>query len=146
MFGGILALSYTLKLAHCIPFVVRLFLNSISKYKWIINAFELDAMSFCNWGLHHRMYCPLSKYCFVKVSNHLCLISLTRHTLNLWLESFQHMRVQYMVQVTFTDNLIINIIWLLIAWLVPRLNASTLFFTLAMVPQSSSHCLTFTFA
>jgi hypothetical protein len=50
------------------------------------------------------------------------------------------------LQVTFTNDLILKTIWLLIAWLVPRLNASTLFFTLAMVPQSSSHRLPFTSA
>ena len=35
-------------------------------------------------------------------------------------------------QVTSTNDLILNTIWFLIAWLVPWLNASTLFFTLAM--------------
>jgi hypothetical protein len=49
------------------------------------------------------------------------------------------------LQVTSTNDLILNIIWLLMAQLVPRLNASTLFFTLAMVPRSTSHCLPFTF-
>jgi hypothetical protein len=51
-----------------------------------------------------------------------------------------------LLQVTSTNDLIINTIWLLIAWLVPQLNTSTLFFTLAMVPRSSSHHLPFTFA
>jgi hypothetical protein len=50
------------------------------------------------------------------------------------------------LQVTSTNDLILGIIWLLIAWLVPGLNASALFFTLAMVPLSSSHRLAFTFA
>jgi hypothetical protein len=50
------------------------------------------------------------------------------------------------LQITFTNDLILNTIWLLIAWLVPRLKASTLFFTLAMVPWSSSHRLPFTSA
>ena len=50
------------------------------------------------------------------------------------------------LQVTTINNLILNKIWLLIAQLVPRLNASTLFFTLAMAPRSTSHCLRFTFA
>jgi hypothetical protein len=52
-----------------------------------------------------------------------------------------HMSSPQWLQVTSTNDLIINKIWFLIAWLVPRLNISTFFFTLAMVPRSSSHRL-----
>jgi hypothetical protein len=31
-----------------------------------LNAFELVAAFFCNWGFHHRMYYPLSQYNFIK--------------------------------------------------------------------------------
>jgi len=42
------------------------------------------------------------------------------------------------LQVTSINDLILNTIWLLIAQLVPRLNTSTLFFTLAMCWRSLS--------
>jgi len=47
------------------------------------------------------------------------------------------LRLQWL-QVISTNILILNTTWLLIAWLVPRSNASTLFFTLAMVPRSQA--------
>lgn len=40
------------------------------------------------------------------------------------------------LQVTLTNDLILNTIWLLIDLLVSRFNAGTLFFTLAMIPRS----------
>jgi hypothetical protein len=62
------------------------------------------------------------------------------------LNHFNTFEFNLWLQVTFTNDLILNTIWLLIAWLVPWLNASIVFFTLAMVPRSSSHRLPFTSA
>jgi hypothetical protein len=71
-------------------------------------------------------------------------------TLNLWLEPFQQMRVPIMdsshFHLWFNNNLILHAIWILIVWLVPRLNASTFFFTTVVLHRRTSPLLPFTFA
>ena len=86
-----------------------------------LNTFELVTTSFYNWGLHHWMYCPLSQYYFIRFAI-IFVSSLRANTC--WscdLNLSNTCEFSQLLQVTFTNDLILNTIWLLIAWLVHRL-------------------------
>jgi hypothetical protein len=72
---------------------------------------------------------------------------LSKRTLSMRPEPFQHIWVQFMASSHFhlwhNNNLLLHIIWLLIAWLVPILNANNIFFTIAMVHRCPSPHLPF---
>jgi hypothetical protein len=76
--------------------------------------------------------------------------SWSKPTLSMWLEPFQHMRVLFMASshfhIWFNNDLILHIVWLLIAWVVRWLNPSIVFFTTTLVHQRLSPCLSFTLA
>ena len=98
------------------------------------------------------LQCPHMPYLLNRGCNHVCLNPLSKSTmtLSLWLEPFQDMWVPFIASshfhLWFNNDVILHTIWLLIAWLVPQLNASSLFFTAAVVHRCPSPCLPFTFA
>ena len=139
------ALGCTLKLVHCISLYSTAFPKLKFKISKNLNTFELVTKSFYNWGFPPSLV--LSSF---SISLHKgfanIFVSFLRANI-FWacdLNHFHTYEFTSWLQVTSTNDLILNTIWLLIARLISRINASTLFFTLAMVPWSPSHRLPFT--
>jgi len=141
--------SYHSRFIHLLVWVLETCLTiHIASYLIVWHTYTQDKKRYIyfNYLSLQYLHTPfLYEYIFIRVCKHLCIIPLS-----ISLESFQHMWVLFMASSHFpiwhNNNLILHTIWLRIARLVRRLNASTLFFTLAMVPWSPSHRLPFTFA
>jgi hypothetical protein len=125
----------------CIPLIVWHTYTQEQKDKTILTT----------WVFNVHIWHISSQYLLNRGCNHVCLNLLSKSTLtlSLWLEPFQDMWVAFIASshfhIWFNNDLILHTIWLLIAWLMPRLHASSLFFTTAVVHRCPSPRLSFTF-